>query len=175
MWSGGPVQFVTFPGLSLWFFRTCLGVRGTPPDIRVALFCFGMHTHPSLCLGWVPWVIPCCLFLALFPGARVWCPLLSSWVLWRRLRPLPCSSVCGLHCTSPTNARQSQWETVISCAGGQVLPGPLRLRIVSNASGSLLLQGETGRSYQRPLYPSSGCRCHGGAVSRPRNGLFRVL
>ena len=33
---------------------------------------------------------------------------------------LPCSSVCGLHCTGPTNARQSQWETVISCAGGQV-------------------------------------------------------
>ena len=29
--------------------------------------------------------------------------------------------------TVPTqpNVRQSQWETVISCAGGQVLPGPL--------------------------------------------------
>ena len=26
--------------------------------------------HPSLCLGWAPWVFPCCLFLALFPGAR---------------------------------------------------------------------------------------------------------
>ena len=36
------------------------------------------------------------------------------------LRPLPCSLVCGLHCTGPTNVRQSQWETVISCAGGQV-------------------------------------------------------
>ena len=36
------------------------------------------------------------------------------------LRPLPCSSVCGIHCTGPTNARQSQWGTVISCAGGQV-------------------------------------------------------
>ena len=36
------------------------------------------------------------------------------------LRDLPCSSVCGLHCTGPTNVRQSQWETVISCAGGQV-------------------------------------------------------
>ena len=36
------------------------------------------------------------------------------------LRPLPCSSFCGLHCTGPTNARQSQWEKVISCAGGQV-------------------------------------------------------
>ena len=31
--------------------------------------------------------------------------------LWRRLRPLPCSLACRLHCTGPTNARQSQWET----------------------------------------------------------------
>ena len=39
-----------------------------------------------------------------------------------------------------------------------------------------LPQGVTGRRYRRPLSPSSsGCRCHGGAVSRPRNGLFRVL
>ena len=43
-------------------------------------------------------------------------PGLGDDVLWY----LPCSSVCGLHCTSSTNARQSQWETVISCAGGQV-------------------------------------------------------
>ena len=61
-----------------------------------------------------------CLSVALFPGAGVGCPLLSSRALWRSLRPLPCSSVCGLHCTGPTNARQSQWEIVISCAGGQV-------------------------------------------------------
>ena len=44
------------------------------------------------------------------------CPGLDDDVLWY----LPCSSVCGLHCTGPANARQSQWETVISCAGGQV-------------------------------------------------------
>ena len=43
-------------------------------------------------------------------------PGLGDDVLWY----LPCSSVCGLHCTDPTNARQSQWETVLSCAGGQV-------------------------------------------------------
>ena len=103
-----------------------------------------------------------CLFLALFPGARLWCPLLSSRVLWRTLRPLSCSSVCGLYCTGPTNERQSQWETVISCAGGQGLPGPLWLRIVSDVSCSLLPHGVTGRSYRRPLSPSSsGCRCHG--------------
>ena len=43
-------------------------------------------------------------------------PGLGDDVLWY----LPCSSVCGLHSTGPTNARQLQWETVISCAGGQV-------------------------------------------------------
>ena len=116
-----------------------------------------------------------CLFLALFPRARLWCPLLSSQVLWRTLRLLPCSSVCRLYCTGPTNERQSQWETVISCAGSQGLPGPLWLRIVSDASISLLPHGVTGRSYRRPLSPSSsGCRCHRDADSRPWNGLFRV-
>ena len=31
-------SFVTLPGLSLWFFSTCLGLRGAPPDIRSAFF-----------------------------------------------------------------------------------------------------------------------------------------
>ena len=103
--------------LSLWFFRTCLRFRGTPPDIQVALSCFGMRSSSSPLprLGALGDSM-LCLFLALFPGARLCCPLLSSWVLWRTLRPLPCSSVCGLYCTGPTNASQSQWETVIFCA-----------------------------------------------------------
>ena len=50
----------------------------------------------------------------------VGCPLLSSRFCDVVLRTLPCSSVGGLHCTSPTSARQSQWENVISCGGGQV-------------------------------------------------------
>ena len=58
-----------------------------------------------------------------------------------KTQALPCSSVCGLHCTGPTKARQSQWETVISCARGQVLPVPLGLRIVHDVSGSFLPQG----------------------------------
>ena len=176
MWSGGPVQFVTLPGLSLWFFRTCLGFRGTLPDIRVALSGFWMRSSSSPLprLG-VLGDSTLCLFLARFPDVRLWCPLLLSQVLWQTFRPLPCSSVCGLYCTGPTNARQSQWETVISCVDGQGLPGSLWLRIVSDASGSLLPHGLTGRSYRRPLSPSSsGCRCHGCAASRPRNGLFRV-
>ena len=64
---------------------------------------------------------------------------------------------------------------LISCAGGQMLPGPLGLFIVYDASGSFLPQVVTGRSYRRPLSPSgSGCRCHGCAGSRSWNGLFLV-
>ena len=85
------------------------GFRGTPSDIRVALSCFRMCSSSSS----LPWlgvlgVSMLCLFLALFPGARLWCPLLSLLVLWRTFRPLPYSSVCRLYCTGPTNARQSQ-------------------------------------------------------------------
>ena len=89
-----------------------------------------------------------CLSVALFPGAEVSCPLLSSQGLWRRLRPLPCSSVCGLHCTGPTNARQLQWETVISCAGGQVFLVRLgdassAMRAVHVAAGCSMKEGPT--------------------------------
>ena len=112
--------------------------------------------HPSLCLGWAPWVISCYLFSWLSfleRGCGVLC--FRHGFCGEDSGPLPCSSVCWLHCTGPTNARQSQWKTVISCAGGQVLPGPLQLHIVCDASGSLLPQGVTGRSYRRPLSPSS--------------------
>ena len=44
-WGPGVLSsFVTLPGLSLWFFRTCLGLRGAPPDIRSAFFCFGIRS-----------------------------------------------------------------------------------------------------------------------------------
>ena len=81
----------------------------------------------------------------------------------------------GFTVPAQPNARQSQWETVISCAGSQVLPGVLGLRIVGDANGSFLLQGVARRSYRRPLSPSgSGCRCHGCAGSRLWNDLFCV-
>ena len=37
---GALSSFVTLLGLSLWFFRTCLGLRGAPLGIRSAFFCF---------------------------------------------------------------------------------------------------------------------------------------
>ena len=144
-------SFVTLPGWSLWFFILASASAGRFGYSRLYLL------------------------VALFPGAGVGFPLLSSRALWRRLRPLPCSLVCGLHCTGPTNARQLQWETVISCAVGRVFPGPLGLLIVSDASGSFLPQVVAGRSYRRSLSPSgSGCRYHSCAGSRSWNGLFCV-
>ena len=106
LWYGGPVQLVTLPGLSLWFFRTWLGFSGAPPDIRRAFFLFlnalfVLASASSRRFGYSM----LCLSVTLFPGAEVGGPLLSSRALWRRLRPLPCSSVCGLHCTGPTNGR----------------------------------------------------------------------
>ena len=64
------------------------------------------------------------------------------------LRPLPCSLVCGLHCTGPTNARQSQWENVISCAGSQVFLVRLggassAMRAVHVAAGCSVKEGSS--------------------------------
>ena len=104
-----------------------------------------------------------CLSVALFPGAGVGCPLLSSRALWRRLRPLPCSLVCGSHCTGPTNARQSQWETVISCAGGQVFLVRLggassAMRAVHVAAGCSVKEGSTiSVSFWLRMPLSRGC------------------
>ena len=90
------------------------------------------------------------------------------------LRTLPCSSVRGLHCTSPTNARQSQWENVISCGGGQVFLVRLggassAVRAVHIATGCSVKEGSS-------ISVSFWLRMpwHGGAGSRSRNGLFCV-
>ena len=79
----------------------------------------------------------------------------------------------GFTVPAQPNARQSQWETVISCAGGQVLPGPLSCSSSAMRAVPFLPQGVARRSYRRSLSPSgSGCRCHRCAGSRLRNGLF---
>ena len=171
-------SFVTLPGLSLWFFWACLGLCGAPPDIRSAFFWFWKRSSswPLPRLGALG--VPCYAFSWLsFQGLGWGVLCFHPGLREEDSGPLlPCSSVCGLHCTGPTNARQSQWETVISCAGGQVLHVPLGLRIVRDVSGSLFPQSVAWRSYRRPLSPSgSGCRCHGCAGSRSWSGLFCVL
>ena len=173
--SGGPFQFCHPSWVVSLVLQNLIGAEWSSSGLMKCVFLIWKRftSWPLPRLGALG--VPCYVFSWLSPRAGVGCPLLSSRALWRRLWPLPCSSVCGFHCTGPTNARQSQWETVISCAGGQVFPGPLGLRIVSDASGSFLPQGVAWRSYRRSLSPSgSGCRCHGCAGSRSRNGLFCV-
>ena len=65
---GALSSFVTLPGLSLWFFRTCLGLRGAPLDIRSAFFCFGLRSSS--------WPLPRLGILGYsmlsFPGSLSW-------------------------------------------------------------------------------------------------------
>ena len=138
---GGPVQFCHPSWVLSLVLQNLIGAQWSSSGHTTGVFLFlnalfVLASAPARRFGY-PML---CLSVALFPVVGVGCPLLLSRALWRRLRPLPCSSVCGLHCTGPTNARQSQWETVISCAGGQVFLGPLGMRIVSDASRSFLPQ-----------------------------------
>ena len=99
-------------------------------DVQVFLFCMHSSSWPRPRLGIFEYSMLSFQWLSFRErGWVVLCfrPGLGDGVLWY----LPCSSVCGLHCTGPTNARQSQWETVISCAGGQVFL--VRLGGVSSA------------------------------------------
>ena len=139
---GGPVQFCHPSWVVALVLQTLIGAQwSSSGHTKCVLLIMKALFIPASASAGRFWYSMLYLLVALFPGAGVECPLLSSRALWRRLRPLLCSSVCGLHCTGPTNVRQSQWETVISCAGGQVFPGPLGLRIVSDASCIFLPQG----------------------------------
>ena len=107
--------------------------------------------------------------MALLPGAG-WVVLCFRHGLCDDvLRPLPCSSVGGLHCTGQTNARQSQWENVISCAGGQVF----LVRLGGASSAVQAVHVATGCSVKEGSSISVSF-WHGGAGSRSRNGLFCV-
>ena len=132
----------------------------------------GCALHPSLCLGWAPWVIPCYVFS--WSEGVVSFAFVTGFVAKTQAPPLPLGLRASLY-------RPNQRKT-IAMGDSYILCG--RSGVIWSASAahrprcecSLLPQGVTVRSYRRPLSPSSsGCRCHGGAVSRPRNGLFRVL
>ena len=78
-------------------------------------------------------------------------------------RDLPCSSVGGLHCTGPANARQIAWETVITGGGGQVFLVRLGRRIVGGACRSSLPQVVACR-WDRRSQSLSGSGCLGTGV-----------
>ena len=97
--------------------------------------------HPGLCLGWVLWVFHAMSFSGSLSrsGSGVSFAFITGFVAETQAPPLLLGLRASLY---QTNQRETiAMETVISCAGGQVLPGLLGLRIVSDASCSFLLQG----------------------------------
>ena len=90
------------------------------------------------------------------------------------LRPLPCSSVCGLHCTSPTmrdnrNGRMLYPVRVVRCSWSAWAAHRQRCE-------PFMLPQVVARRMDRRSQSPSGSRClgHGSAGSRSRNGLFCV-
>ena len=107
-----PYPVAPLPRVALWFFRSSRGARGAPPDIwpraSVSLLAFDLPLAWSLRL----WGDPCLGVQWLSFRVRVLCPLLRHVDV--ALPDLPCSSVGGLHCPGPVNARIIAWEIVFS-------------------------------------------------------------
>ena len=116
-------------GVSL-VLQNLVGLGRAPPDIRRRVFCLIARLSSGLGLALAFWVFSGspsgseCSVLCFRHGCDV------------VLRDLPCSSVGGLHCTGPANARQIAWENVIACGGGQVFLVRLGRRVVGGACRS---------------------------------------
>ena len=139
--------------MSLWFFRTWegLGELLRTSGRRVFLSDCTLTSWP-----WRFWVIHVWVFSGSPSGSE--CSVLCFRHGDVVLRDLPCSSVGGLHCPGPVNARQIAWETVITCGCGQVFLVRLGRRIVGGACRSYLPQVVACRWDRRSQSPSgSGC------------------
>ena len=108
--SGFPIQWPPFRGWLSGSSVSLCGARRAPPDIwpraSVSLLAFDLLFAWSLWL----WGDPCLGVQWLSFRVLVLCPLLRRVDV--ALRDLPCSSVGGLHCPGPVNARLIAWENV---------------------------------------------------------------
>ena len=161
--------------MSLWFFRTWLGLSGAPPDIRQACFLSDCTLHPGLGLDLVFWVFHVWFFSG-SPSGRgggvVLCfrhgfvTLCSGPSLAPRL--------AGFTVPARPTRDKSQWENVISCGGGQVF----LVRLGGASSAVRAVHIATGCSVKVGLSFSVSFWLrmpgHEGAGSRSRNGLFCV-
>ena len=131
----GSCPVVTLPGVPLWFFRTWWGSVELLRTSGGRVFCLIARFSPGLGLALAFWVFHVWVFggSPSGSGCSVLCFRHGCDVL---LRDLPSSSVGGLHCTGPANARQIAWEKVIACGGGQVFLVRLGRRIVGGACRS---------------------------------------
>ena len=107
-----PVPVAPLPRGTLWFFSSLCGVRvlhRTSGLVRQSLCSLSTCLWPGLCgFG----VIHVSVFSGSPSAVRVLCPLLRRVDVARQ--DLPCSSVGGLHCPGPVNARQIAWENVFN-------------------------------------------------------------
>ena len=107
-----PVPVAPLPRGALWFFSSLCGVRvlhRTSGLVRQSLCSLSTCLWPGLCgFG----VIHVWVFSGSPSAVRVLCPLLRRVDVARQ--DLPCSSVGGLHCPGPVNARQIAWEYVFN-------------------------------------------------------------
>ena len=110
-----------------------------PPDIwpraSVSLLAFDLLVAWSLRL----WGDPCLGVQWLSFRVRVLCPLLRRVDVARR--DLPCSSVGGLHCPGPVNARLIAWENVFNLGWRSVFLACLGRRIVCRCVPFLFVPG----------------------------------
>ena len=100
----------------MWGSRAPLGIW---PRASVSLLAFDLLLAWSLRL----WGDPCLGVQWLSFRVRVLCPLLRRVDV--ALRDLPCSSVGGLHCPGPVNARIIAWENVFLFGVAVSIPGLL--------------------------------------------------
>ena len=160
--------------MSLWFFRTWLGLGGAPPDIRRACFLSDCTLRPGLGLDLAFWVF----HVWFFSGS----PSESggSVVLCFRHGFVTCSGpslaarLAGFTVLARPTRDKSQWENVISCGGGQVFL--VRLGGASSAVRTVHIATGCSVKVGSSISVSFWLRMpgHGGAGSRSRNGLFCV-
>ena len=166
----GTCPVVTLPGVPLWSFRTGWGSVELLRTAGGRVFCLIACLSPGLGLALAFWVVHVWVFSGSPSGSG------CSVLCFRHgcdivLRDLPWSSVGGLHCTGPANARQIAWEKVIACGGGQVFLVCLGERIVPflfTTGYSVKVESSISVSFWLRM-PG-----HGGAGSRSRNDMFCV-
>ena len=160
--------------MSLWFFRTWLGLGGAPPDIRRACFLSDCTLRPGLGLDLAFWAF----HVWFFSGS----PSGSGWgvLCFRHGFVTLCSGpslaprLAGFTVSARPTRDKSQWENVISCGGGQVFL--VRLGGASSAVRAVHIATGCSVKVGSSISVSFWLRMpgHGGAGSRSRNGLFCV-
>ena len=160
--------------MSLWCFRTWLGLGGAPLDVRRACFLFDCTLRPGLGLDLAFWVFHVWFFSGSPSGSRwgvlCFCPGFVSLCSGPSLAP----RLAGFTVPARPTRDKSQWENVISCGGGQVFL--VRLGGASSAVRAVHIATGCSVKVGSSISVSFWLRMpgHWGAGSRSRNGLFCV-